>query len=203
MKRIVTAFISCALLLGLTACSGGTVGEQTSETSNLTSQAESEPALNAGNDTLLLLQSIWESFPEEASFPAAGGDMEHNVMGGAGMVAVENTDYLCNILLFPPKFTGQVLEAASIGHMMNFNNITSGLYLLDEGTDLDAFTKAFEEKIENNHWLCGFPEKYLVMKVDENHLYLAYGFTDNILAMKDHISSQMSSATVLAEGDIV
>lgn len=231
MKKIIAGLVSCALIFSLTACGGGgntdksdettqgstteeseepdettEAAEETTEAADESEADESDPTedneLAASNDTVALLQRIWASMPEELAFPSAGGDMENSVMGGAGLVATESTDYICNILLFPADFTTSIEEAASLGHMMNANNLTSGLYTLTAGTDLAAITTAYEALLADNMWLCGFPEKYLVMQLADNQIYIAYGFGDNIQAIQTQIMAEVPTATVLAEGDI-
>lgn len=154
------------------------------------------------NDTALLLSEVWNSVPEDKQFPVAGGDYNHTNMSGAGSVLSSETDYLCGILLFPEEYTGEIGEAASLGHMMNQNMLTSGLFLMNDGSDNEAIAKAFEDSLDGVHWLCGFPEEYLVMQVDADHLYIAYGHSDNIDAVRDAFTGLYADSVVLAEGSI-
>lgn len=164
---------------------------------------DSSADLSASNDTVVLLENIWASLPEDQQFPSAGGDYNHSVMGGPGYVDNEDSNYLCNTLLFPADYTDAVVEAASVGHMMNQNNFTSGLITLAEGTDTAAITAAFEEIVETNHWLCGIPEEYMLLDLGENQIFIAYGFSDNIANIKTHLNSHFDQVTVLTEGSIV
>lgn len=177
--------------------------EETTEADTASDLDASEDLSGPSTDTLVLLQSIWDGMPEDQQFPAVGGDVENSVMGGPGHFDFTKTEELCNILLFPEEHSSSILEAASLTHMMNTNNFTSALYLLDDGADFDSISKAYEGILETNHWLCGFPEEYLVLQLDDAHVFIAYGFSDNIANMKAQLSSLFESAHVLAEGQIV
>lgn len=161
-----------------------------------------EPDLSITNDTVQLLKDIWSGMPEDQKFATAGGDSEHTIMDDAGYVDNTNETYLCNILLFPADYIDSIEEAASIGHMMNINGFTSGLYTLAEGTDTAAIASAYEAIVADNMWLCGIPEEYIVMELDENQIFIAYGFVDNITNVEAHLTSLFPTAKILTEGKI-
>ena len=62
--------------------------------------------------------------------------------------------------------------------MLNANSLTAGVIKLSEGTDVKAFADAVADRISNNQWMCGFPEKMTVIQINEDYLFIAYGLIE-------------------------
>ena len=77
MKKSLMAALAVLLLAALTACGGKNAAKE-----------------NGIADSLELLKTVWESWPEDQAFSAAGGDSEEMVMDGPGSFSTENADAL-------------------------------------------------------------------------------------------------------------
>ena len=94
----------------------------------------------------------------------------------------------------------QIDDAASMVHMMNANQLTAAAYRLVDGTDAAAFAKDYKANLDSRQWMCGFPEKFVVIG-SGNYVVTAFGNTMNIDNFKA-AAEKLENATVLLEGAI-
>ena len=141
-------------------------------------------------DALELLNKVWDTYGEDEKFPVMGGDFDeaNQSMEGPGKFGLEDTDALDNTLALPADAAGQVLDAASLLHMMNANTFTCGAYQLKEDADLAAFTAAIQENIANRQWICGAPQQYYIATVD-NFVIAAFGHDELMDVFKEKVAS--------------
>ena len=135
--------------------------------------------------SLELLDAVWNAFPEDARFPAGGGDEAHDTNGtGAFDVKAYGETFQYLILLddsLMDKLTG---DAATLMHMMNTNTFCSAAMQLQEGEDPAAFAESYKTIVQSNHWMCGFPDTVVVLNLG-SFVLTAYGKNDPIQNFKD------------------
>ena len=51
-------------------------------------------------------------------------------------------------------------------------------------------------KVKNNQWICGFPERYQILRVGDI-LIFSYGLNESLTAWKNAVSSVYGNAAVL------
>ena len=78
---------------------------------------------------------------------------------------------------FPADQIEKIDNASSIMFMMNQNTFTCGAYHVTNSADVDALVTAIEESIQGRWWMCGFPEKVIVIKVPGDYLVSIFGHT--------------------------
>ncbi|MBR4087138.1 MAG: hypothetical protein IKK30_04700, partial [Clostridia bacterium] len=86
-------------------------------------------------------------------------------------------------------------------HMMNANTFTAGIYRLVEGTDVDSFAKAVKENLDARQWMCGFPEKFVIINTG-SYVITAFGNGQIIDTFKTNATSTLENAKVILEGAI-
>lgn len=152
-------------------------------------------------DALALLNTVWESYAEEERFPAAGGDFaneENSNMAGPGKFGLEDRQSLDSVLALPESAADMVDGAASLMHMMNANTFTCGAFHIKEGADAQALADALKENIAGRQWICGFPDKLIILKVSD-YIVSAFGNEEIIQSFKEKTEAAYPTAELLYE----
>ncbi len=171
--------------------------ESKPEQSTPESKPEEKPSVSIA-DAAALLNASYDKFEEDVKFPAMGGDYNHTVDGKAGAFDISDAASFANMSVFPQAEIGKIDSAATIVHMMNANTFTGTAVHVKAGTDMTALTKEIEKNVLNNHWMCGFPEKLVIVTV-EDYIAYAFGYGDAISAFSKHLKESYSSATVVCD----
>ncbi|MGN0423865.1 MAG: hypothetical protein ACI4FY_00970 [Acetatifactor sp.] len=222
MKKLVVMMLTGVMVFSLAACGGKDEITQNSESSvESSSQVESSVEESSAEESSTeensqesedaeavetegaagILNAIWEKVDPENRFAVAGGGAENSVMGSAGSVAVTEGELIDSMLGFPADKIELIDDAASLMHMMNANTFTGGAYHLADPEQMDEVAKAVKENILNRQWMCGFPEKLVVVSVDE-YLITFFGKNDPIANFKTALSEAFENAQIISEDDI-
>lgn len=158
---------------------------------------------NKPSSPLNLLNTVWKSYSEDDKFPASGGDYsEENAKDDApGKFDVSDSAVLESTLAVPEDSADLLKNAASLTHMMNLNTFTAGAFQLKDSKNSDKFAKAMKESIENRRWVCGFPDKFVIIKVN-GYVVSAFGAEDLIDTFKSKTLKAYQDAQVYCEENI-
>ena len=158
---------------------------------------------NKPSSPLNLLNTVWKSYSEDDKFPASGGDYsEENAKDDApGKFDVSDSAVLESTLAVPEDSADLLKNAASLTHMMNLNTFTAGAFQLKDSKNADKFAKAMKESIENRRWVCGFPDKFVIIKV-KGYVVSAFGAEDLIDTFKSKTLKAYQDAKVYCEENI-
>ena len=158
---------------------------------------------NKPSSPLNLLNPVWKSYSEDDKFPASGGDYsEENAKDDApGKFDVSDSAVLESTLAVPEDSADLLKKAASLTHMMNLNTFTAGAFQLKDSKNADKFAKAMKESIENRRWVCGFPDKFVIIKVN-GYVVSAFGAEDLIDTFKSKTLKAYQDAKVYCEENI-
>ena len=158
---------------------------------------------NKPSSPLNLLNTVWKSYSEDDKFPASGGDYsEENAKDDApGEFDVSDSAVLESTLAVPEDSADLLKKAASLTHMMNLNTFTAGAFQLKDSKNADKFAKAMKESIENRRWVCGFPDKFVIIKVN-GYVVSAFGAEDLIDTFKSKTLKAYQDAKVYCEENI-
>ena len=191
MKKLLSIFLAAILTFSLVACTAR------EKTENSSSEAEVASALE-------LLVNVWESYEEDEKFAAAGGDMseENMTMNGPGKFSTKDAAALDTTLGFPEGSVEKIDEAASLVHMMNANTFTCGAFHVKEAGDLAGVSAAIKDNIMRRQWMCGFPDKLVIMQVG-NYLISVFGENEIVDSFQTKLSAAYSSAELLCDEPIV
>ena len=187
MKRILSAALCAALLLTLCAC--GAAPAESADT----------PA-----SPLELLETVWNTYSDDEKFPAAGGDYsEENQRDGApGAFSIADTDTLEYMLGFPAAEVGKIDAAASLMHMMNMTTFTCGAFHAKSSGDLTALCAALRENILARHWMCGIPDKLVIVTVGD-YIVSFFGNAELADTFAAKLAAAYPSAKTVSEDPIV
>lgn len=222
MKKALVLILAGLIALSAAACGDTTDTESKNESSvvvNESSEAavseteskeesveeskeESTAPEEKVTDPLKVLTDVWEKYDEDNKFAVIGGDfseenMTDNAPGKFHLVAED----LQNQLLLPSTQFENIDSAASMCHMMNANTFTAAAYHLKDGVDAKALGSSILEAIQTNHWMCGFPEKCVVISVGDC-MVSAFGNGEIIDYFRDKVVEVYPSAEVLHDEPI-
>ena len=178
MKKIISVLLCAVLLLSLVACSGG---------------KSSYP------DATTVMNKVWESFDEDKTFAAIGGDMGNPVDNKPGEFNISNAEDVDGTLTFPAAQIGEITEAASLMHMMNANTFTGACFRLKDGADIKKLAEAYKENAMNKQWICGIPETLVILNVVNTYLLTAYGAKDIVDTFRQEALDELEDCKVLVE----
>ena len=177
MKKIVSLALAMLLVLSLAAC-----GSKNSGTGDV-------------SDALTLLNTVWATYSEEEKFPVSGGDYDHPVDDAPGAFDISNADNMDDMLGFPGPSVANLVDAASLMHMMNANTFTCGAFHVTSKAD------ALRQNVQNTQWMCGFPDKLVVITMGQ-FVVSVYGAEDLVNTFRDKLQNCFSSAVVVYDEPI-
>lgn len=191
MKRLTAFLLVAALSLGCAACGiGGGDNTQNSSDSQKNTQTESETnrtESNTENDTQIqleitdaneILTKVWETYQENEKFAAVGGHFNSYKDGGPAKYDITQVEDLEASFCIPQESIAMVDDVATLQHGMNVNNFSAAAYHLVEGTNMQALIDDIKNMTVNNQWICGFPERLVIITVGDAYVVTAFGSGD-------------------------
>ena len=166
MKKMISLALAVLMLVALVACGGNKGGNDSS-------------AMDASSATAVLEQA-WGKYADSEKFAIMGGDYDNNVADAPAKFAYDNAEYMDSMLGIPAEATAMVDDAASMIHMMNANTFTAGAFHLADAANEEAFVAAVKESVMNRQWMCGFPEKLIIVSDGNGYVVTAFGHGDAI-----------------------
>ena len=202
MKKIVSLALVAVLALSLVACGTGKPAETTAPETTVVPETTVAPeaetqAPTASTGALAVLENIWNKYGEGEKFAVIGGNIEAPVDGAPGNYDMAYAENLTWNLLIPESEIANVAEAATMIHMMNANTFTCGAVRLAEGADVEAFANTMRDAIQNNQWMCGFPENLTIAVIDGEYVLIAFGVNDAMTPFKAHLAQAYADAEIL------
>ncbi len=193
MKRFLIALLSVLLVLSLCACTTDKKDDTNKETENNEQNAVSYAS------SLEILETVWGTYAEDEMFFAIGGipfteTVTENAPGAVDVALVD--DINANFAVTADTLA-DVEDAASLVHGMIANNFTAVCYGLKDGADVAAFCDNVKADIEGNQWICGFPEKYLIVTVGDEYAIAAYGASDILSTFETKVAENIEGATTV------
>ena len=186
MKKFVSVLMALAMVLSLAACGGNAAVPET----------EAVPVENPAS-ALEMLEKIWADYSEDEKFAVIGGSMTAPVDGAPGNYDITDENITYNLLI-PADQLANVTEAASMIHMMNANTFTCGVFKLAEGVTAADFGEAMRQSIQNNQWVCGFPDSVLIAGFGDTYVLAAFGVSDAMGPFETHLNAVYPGFEILA-----
>lgn len=188
MKKILALLLAAVMALSLAACTDkGSEGGATSPSGAQTNQPKS---------ALEILEKVWSKYSADEKFPATGGSEKQMKEDMPGKFDVSDAEALDFELGFPKANASEIDDAASLMHMLNQNNFSCGVYHVKDSGNVEALAGKIKENILARQWLCGFPEKLVILTIGD-YIVSVFGageLTDTFVAK---LSAEYSSAKQL------
>lgn len=186
MKKMIAFALAAVMMLTMVACGGG--------------KKDEVPAGYGVNSAVAVLESVWANFGDDEKFPIMGGDYDNNVADAPAPFNYENAEYMDSMLAIPADATAMVDDAASMIHMMNANTFTAGAFHLADAANEEAFVAAVKDSVMNRQWMCGFPEKLVIVSDGAGYVVAAFGHGDAINPFMTKLTEM--GGTVVVEENI-
>lgn len=207
MKKLIALLLALVMVMALAAC--GNKEENTGNTGNTENNSENKALASSA---LEILETIWNDYAEDEQFPVTGGDMQTHIEkmeedenymppNAPGAYNLEYAEDLTFTLLVPAEELANIDEAATMTHMMNGNNFTAGAFHVK--SDVAAFAETMKEAVMNNQWMCGQPEKLIIVSFGDGYVMMAYGIADAMDPFVEHMNSVYAGAEVLVEESLI
>lgn len=160
MRKLMIGLLAGIMMLGSVACGG-----------------ETQPSVDVADATELLTR-VWDTYGEDEKFFAMGGHFESPVDNGPGVYDLTKAEDLSISYCIPTDAIAMVDDAATIMHAMNANIFSAAAYHITDSANAQTIIDGIKEKTQNNQWLCGFPEKLIVVRIGEDYVVSAFGSAD-------------------------
>ena len=212
MKKLFAIALAAVMLASLAAC-----GNTPADTPDATDAPDSNPSVTDSGDTtdevvdaeapvsadvkpIDLLNTVWSGYAEDEKFAAAGGEN----MDGPGEMTGDfgSAETIENVLLLPAADFEKVSDTACLMHMMNANTFTCGVYSVVDSADTETITSDIKDKIVNNQWMCGFPEKMFVATYN-NCIISAFGNGEIMDMFKAKLTEAYPETEFVYEEDLI
>ena len=181
MKKILALVLAALMLCSIVACGSETIDTTTPvvDTPETDAPETDAPEVDApaAESALEILNTVWAAYPENEKFMAAGGYGDNINWEGAGSIPTDDEEALLTATAYfvmTEEAVAMVDEIAHLMHGMNTNTFTAGVFHLKNASDKDAFISSVKESVLNNRWMCGMPEKFVVITIGD-YIVTAYG----------------------------
>ena len=165
-------------------------------------ETTTEPQVAAPASALEILENIWAKYGDDEKFFVMGGNMENAVTDGPGNYDLQYAENLPFNLLIPEAEIANVDQVASMIHGMNANTFTSGVFHLVDGVSAETFAATMNQAIAGNMWMCGFPERQVIVSFPGGYVLTAFGVNDAMTPFFTHLQEAYPEATVLFDEPI-
>lgn len=161
MKKILTLTIAAVLVFSLVSCAKKDKEDVTTGTSAADVQK------NGPKSALEILETVWKKYSADDKFAAMGGSEKNMKEDAPGKFDLGDAEALDFELGFPKAEVDKLDDAASLLHMLNQNTFTCGVYHVKNSADIEALSAKIKDNILARNWMCGFPEKLVIMTVGD------------------------------------
>ena len=190
MKKMIALALALAavMALSLTACAKPNDKDKPTTPSGA-QKGQPQSALE-------ILEKVWSKYSTDEKFPATGGSEKHMKDGMPARFDVTDGEALDFELGFPKANASEIDDAASLMHMLNQNNFSCGVYHVKSSGSAEALAGKIKDNILSRQWLCGFPEKLVILTVGD-YIISVFGaaeLTDPFIAK---LSAEYSSTKPL------
>ena len=202
MKKFFALLLVLTMTLSIfAACGKKTEAPAEDPTVESTTEA-TEPQAAAPGSALEILENIWAKYGEDEKFFVMGGNMENPVDGAPGNYDLQYAENLPYNLLIPEAEIANVDQVASMIHAMNANTFTCGVFHLVDGIAPETFAETMNGAIAGNMWMCGFPERQVIVSFPGGYVLSAFGVNDAMTPFFTHLQEAYPEATVLFDEPI-
>ena len=195
MKKLVALLRATAMMFTCVACGGNAEGGNTEENNEVKVEIA---------DAEELLTKAWDEYKastgEDLQFMIGGGNAETMVMD-APATFDPTIEYAEDALLMsyciPVETVAKTDDIATMMNMMMSNNFTGAAYHVANAADVETVIGSIKETTLNNQWMCGMPEKLIIVTVGEDYVVSAYGIGAVVDAFEAALTTVYGDAVVV------
>ena len=207
MKKFTVLLLSVAMAFTCIGCGKTEDKDKTDKADKTENQGNSVSDVEI-KDATEVLAKTWEEYnnaaSEELKFPVGGGNIENFelvVMDTAGKcdTSLEGAkDTLTASFCIPTEAIDMTDDAATMMNMMMANNFSSAAYHIADKANVEKVVADIKDATLNNQWMCGFPEKLIIVTVNGDYVVSAFGNGQVIDTFKTAITTVYGDAAVVS-----
>ena len=216
MKKILALMIAVLMLATLVACGGPveTTGNEETDAPETDAPETDAPETDAPetdapavetpaiDSALALIETVWATYGDDEKFAAAGGYGENMNWEGPGYIPSNDEEALLAaqtyFVLSDEAIAMVEGDMGMLMHAMNANTFTAGSFKLKADATAESFAASVKDTVTNNRWMCGFPEKLVIISVGD-YVVSAFGNGELIANFTAKVQAAFENATILAE----
>lgn len=231
MKKLFAILLVLAMMISVVACTGNNdnndnnddkdnvtnndnTNDSTNDSANDSENTDNDTTDSEGGDetvdlayksALEVLSTIWATYGDDEKFFVGGGDAENMVMDGPGkfgLTGEEAADALNGATHYPTEHFAKIDDAATMMHGMVANNFTAAAYHFTSADAMNGMADIIKNTLVGTQWICGFPEKAVVVSVPGDYLVVVYGVNDAVNPFITKTLAAIEGAAVVAEQDL-
>ena len=200
MKKLVALLLAATMMVTCVACGGNAGSGENTENAGNENTATVEI-----KDATELLTKVWDEYKatasEDVQFPIGGGNFENmttDVPGKYDVTVTDAAEGLTSTYCVPADVIEKADDFATGVHMMMSNNFATVALHVTDAANTEAVVAAVKDATINNQWMCGMPEKLIVVTVGEDYVVSAYGLSALIDVYKTAITTVYGDAAVVS-----
>lgn len=200
LKKLTALLLAGTMMFTCVAC-GGNGGNNNTE--NQGGANNGTVAVEVADATELLTK-VWDEYKnsaaEDVQFPIGGGDAENMTMDAPGKFNKDSeggADMLTATFCVPAEVIAEADDFATGMHMMMSNNFATAALHVTDAAKVETVVSSVKDATLNNQWMCGMPEKFIVVTVGEDYVVTAYGLSVIIDAYEAAITTVYGDAAVV------
>ncbi len=186
MKKILAILLAATCVFGCVACGNGGNSDDGQQTVAVADAQE-------------LLTKVWDAHGEDEKFFAMGGHYENPTDGAPGAYDVSKAEDLGVSFCFPAESVSMIDDAATIMHAMNANNFSAAAYHVTDAANVETIVNGIKDNTINNQWMCGFPERLIIVTVGNDYVVSAFGAGDIMSVFESKLTEVYGEAAVIVE----
>lgn len=195
MKKFLALLLAAMMLLTLASC-----GEKNDvDTPDTSDDAVNTPVDDVPEEDVKtcteIFETIWNSYTDDEKFSAVGGDMDNAVNDAPGAYSIADPENAAYTIKVPADALELVNDCATLSHMMNANTFTGAILHVADKANVQTVCDKAKETVAAEQWMCGFPDKHLVMVIDDSYVLTAFGNIDIMNAFRDKVNASGYSVT--------
>ena len=190
MKKIIAIALAAVTVLSFAACTKQN-GENGTTTPSAAAKEQAKSALE-------ILEKVWSKYSNDEKFPATGGSEKQMKEDMPGKFDVSDAEALDFELGFPKANASEIDDAASLMHMLNQNSFSCGVYHVKDSANVEALAGKIKENILARQWMCGFPEKLVILSVG-NYIVSVFGAAELTDTFTAKLSAEYSLTKQLCD----
>lgn len=190
MKNIFALILTATLILSALSLVG-------CGSNNTADNSSSEATVEV--DALEALKNVWDNYEEENKFAVIGGDMSNPVSDGPGEFGLADAAEVNDKIGIPEDKVATIDKAATLIHMMNANTFSAAAVHAAEGNNVEDIATTIGDNLKTRQWMCGIPEKHVILKVGSNTIISAFGANEIVTVFLDKVKVAYPDNTILLE----
>ncbi len=200
MKKIITLILALVMVTCVFAACGAT--GNTGNNGDNGDNGDNGGNVDNGGASVEL---PWNTTEELANMILAA--IPEDKIGPVGPMAIdlsaEGANYELTELGLPAELHGKIDSATKIVHMMMLNQFSAGIYHFATADEASASVETIKNAILSKEWMCGFPEKVMIITLPDNYVISVFGLggldPDPNFAV-DYLTPFADAAKSLVEG---